>query len=161
MPPGPPPKDSKKRERRNAETFPTVELGTSKADTSLAPKVPKSEWRKLHRKSRAWWNTWLEAPQASEFVGTDWRRLYMVGLPLVDAFNRAIDAGEVKLAKELSGELRMLEREFGATPESRIRNRWVVRKPGQTPQRDDDEQAKRAPAKAAADPRRGLKVVAN
>jgi hypothetical protein len=153
---GPLPKDDAKRSSSREPKHETIVLGSSPADVD-APKIPRREWQKLHAQTRAWWNAWLKAEQASQFVGTDWTRLRGVMLPLVEAFHRAIEAGEVKVAKELAAELRMQEQDFGATPAARRRAGWIIRKPGDTtPEKDA---APRRPTAVQGDPRRALKAV--
>lgn len=86
----------------------------------------------------------------------------MMGVPLVEAFNRAVDAGDVERMDRLAGRIIGLEKEFGATPEARIRNRWVTKPKGG--ERDDSEgkaAASRGPSsrRARRDPRADLQVV--
>lgn len=148
------PKAEGKAVTRHRPTTEQLELGTAPADGS-APKIPRAEWRKLHPRTKEWWNVWLEAPQASQFVGTDWQRLRGFLLPLVENFNRALERGEVKLAKELAGELRLQEQDFGATPAARLRNRWVIRRPGQdSASEQSDDKPERKPRAVHGDPRR-------
>lgn len=159
MPRGPTPKPEGQAVTRHRPTIEQVELGTAPAHVD-APPIPKRQWSKLHKATRAWWKTWLSAPQASQFVGTDWNRLHMVLLPLVEAFNQAADAGDVDRMVKLESSIWRHEKEFGATPESRIRNRWVVRRAGQTSGDDaqDETESKRRPRKVERDPRR-LQIV--
>ena len=83
----------------------------------------------------------------------------MIAAPLVELFNQAVDAGEVKVMNDLAGRIIQLEKEFGATPEARIRNRWVVRRPGDTPETSTSSEAPAA-RKVERDPRRaGLELV--
>ena len=153
---GPLPKDPDKRVTRHEPKHETIVLGTSTADVG-APKIPRREWQKLHAQTRAWWTAWLKAEQASQFVGTDWARLRGTMLPLVEAFHRALEAGEVKTAKELAGELRLQEADFGATPAARRRAGWIIRKQGDTTPEKDDAKPRR-PTAVQGDPRR-LKAV--
>jgi hypothetical protein len=62
-----------------------------------------------------WHATWRVAPQASQFVGTDWSRLQMLA-PLVAAYF----AGDLKLMSEI----RLNESLLGATEVDRRRLRW-------------------------------------
>lgn len=151
---GPLPKDDAKRSRRGAPNHETVELGGAPA-SGAAPKITRAEWRKLHTRTREWWNSWLKAPQASQFIVTDWTRLRVVMLPLVEGFNRAIDAGDTKLAKDLAGELRQQEADFGATPAARRRAGWTIRQSGDNAANEpDDGKTKPRASEVHADPRR-------
>jgi hypothetical protein len=136
-PRGPLPKDPAKRERSGKPTYETVHLGSTPANTDAAPKIPVRAWRKLHVETKAWWKMLLDAPQASQYLGSDWRRLRMVLLPLVEHFNRAADEGDVPKMTKLAGEIRMQEADFGLTPTSRMRNRWTVQPP--RPDNEGDE----------------------
>lgn len=127
-PRGPLPKDPDKRARSGSPTYETVVLGSTPAAVD-APKIPVRAWRKLHAETRAWWGMLLEAPQASQYLGSDWRRLRMIVLPLVERYNRAVDAGDVAVMTKLAAEIRMQEADFGLTLTSRMRNRWTVHPP--------------------------------
>ena len=174
MPVGRTPKPEGKAVTRHRPTIESVTLGSSliagvKIPRSIgaAPKVPapipqisESAWRKLHVETRRWWLTWLVAEQASLFIGTDWRRLFMVAMPLVEAFNRAADAEDVDRMDKLAGRIIGLEKEFGATPEARIRNRWVTRPKGsETSDESGKPAASSRPRAARRDPREALRVV--
>jgi hypothetical protein len=146
VPRGPTPKPDGKAVTRHRPTLESVTLGSSPIAGVVIPKSlgkpPKTPapipamservWQALHVQTREWWLTWLVAEQASLFIGTDWRRLFMVGLPLVEAFNRAaaLEPPDVDRMDKLAGRIIGLEKEFGATPEARIRNRWVTRPKG-------------------------------
>lgn len=149
---GPLPKDADKRVTRHEPKHETIVLGSAPADVD-APKIARREWQKLHVQTRAWWSAWLKAEQASQFAGTDWARLRSIVLPLVEAFHRAIERGEVKLAKELAAELRQQEADFGATPAARRRAGWIIRKAGDTTPEKDDAKPRR-PTAVQGDPRR-------
>lgn len=144
-PRGPLPKANRSREKDEARrTYDEVELGTKPVDD--APKLTDHARRKLHRESRRWWDVVASCPQASQFGPTDWQRIRMVILPLVDRFNRALDADAenaelVRLAKAISD----LEAEFGLTPASRLRLRWKFR---QTPSSSSAEPAEPEPRSA-------------
>ncbi len=118
--------------------------------------------KKLHAETRKWWKAILEAPQASQFGVTDWRRLEMVVLPLVERFNRELAKDEPddgKLVK-LSDAIARHEKEFGLTPESRLRLRWSLRP--NVPAGSGAEAEKtptKKPRETKSDPRR-LEVVA-
>ena len=165
MPAGRTPKPDGKASTRHKPTIESVELGSSSTSgkrgsiadpPKSSPPIPtfvRKEWRELHVLTREWWLGWLEAEQSSQFIGTDWRRLRMIGLPLVEGFNRAVEAKDVKLANELAGRIMQLERDFGATPDARLRLRWTVRRPGDTPRGDENDGEE-----GAAKPKRTRKV---
>lgn len=158
---GPLPKPDSERQRSTPPTFEPVELGTR--PVSSAPKLSTHARRKLHRETRAWWDTVAGSPQASQYGPTDWQRLRMVVLPLVERFNRGVDPprgaepasdSELRLmAKTLSD----LEADFGLDPASRQRLRWTFR-PTPPSTGDPEKTAPRA-RKARHDPR--LKLVGN
>lgn len=148
------------RQRRNAPAIPDVELGSAPASTSLVPKIPRRAWQKLHVETRAWWNDLVASPQASQYGRTDWRRLRMVLLPLAERLNREVDSDEpdFALVTALARELRQQEREFGTTPDSRQRMRWVLRPEGAASSAEEGASApaKRKPRKVQSDPRLSL-----
>jgi hypothetical protein len=148
---GPLPKSDEARQRTNTPTFETVVLGSAPAKT-VAPKIPRAAWRKLHIETRAWWDDLLASPQASQFIRTDWRRLRMAVLPVVERLNRAVDAGDDALIVALARELRQQERDFGLTPDSRQRMRWVMQDPAKAPADTGGSEPAR-PRTTRADPR--------
>lgn len=152
-PRGPLPKDPDKRERSGVPTYPTVVLGRTPAATA-APKLHnRAVWRKLHRETRAWWRMLLRAPQASEYLESDWTRLAEVILPLHEQYNRAKDERDVATMVKLAGEIRQQEADFGLTPTSRMRNRWAIRPVSKTDSDEENETTKRPrrPKRAALD----------
>lgn len=125
------PKPADKRERRGGVTYEEKVLGRAPASAD-APKFTTRAWRRMHLETRAYWTMLLEAPQASEYLPSDWRRLQMVIVPIVERFNRAVDDGDDARIVKLAAELRQQEADFGLTPSSRLRMRWTVHRPGQT-----------------------------
>ena len=109
MPPGPTPKPDSKRERTNAPTFPSTELRAGQVE---APDLPNRS--ELLPMTCLWWDTWAGSPQAEHFLATDWLRF----LVLVDTVEAYFAGDLTKLT-----EIRLNEKEFGATPESRLRLR--------------------------------------
>lgn len=159
MPRGPLPKPEGQKARTNPPSLPQVELGTTPAAGEAAKLLSGRELKKLHKLTRAWWKMLLAAPQASEYVPSDWNRLRMVVLPLVERYNLAADAGDVPTMTKLAGEIRQQEADFGLTPAGRLRNRWTVRRPGQ-PSADEGESGNgktRRRRRTSGDPR--LEVV--
>lgn len=163
---GPAPKGSTSRERDEKRRAEVTEFGTTPAQLGDVPTFTEREWRKLHRDTKRWWKAVLAHPPASAFAPADWHRLRFVVAPLVDKFNKLTTSpkGVSIVAEADSGELVRLadaiarqEKEFGLTPDSRQKLRWVVRAPAQTGGEQGDE-AEQRPRKAQTDPRR-LKVV--
>jgi hypothetical protein len=113
---GPPPKQQRSRAR---DELPTTQL-PRKAVRS--PAMPPGRWSAA---TKAWWKTWAESEQAGNFIGTDWQRLTML-VPLVDAYHQAPSPA-------LMTELRMNESKLGATPEDRLRLRWDLKPPDESP----------------------------
>jgi hypothetical protein len=105
-----------------------------------APDLPNADT--YLPQTRTWYETWTKAPQAHQFVATDWQRLHMLA-PIVDAYFQ-----EPKI--QLLAEIRMNEQRFGATPEDRLRLRWQL---DQNKTDDEDAQKKGQPARSRKDPR--------
>jgi hypothetical protein len=144
---GPLPKQHRQRDRdEKRRAIEQVTLGAEPA-SSGAPTISRSAWRKLHPQTRAWWSDWISSPQASQFGATDWRRLKMVVLPLVERLNRAVEAEDDSLLVRLADQLDKQERDFGATPGARLRLRWQLR-----PRTDTATEAE--PTEAPARPKR-------
>lgn len=143
-PRGPLPKDPDKRVRSGKPTYETVYLGSTPAAVD-APTIPVRAWRKLQPATKAWWKMLLVAPQASQYLASDWTRLRFVLLPLVERYALAATAGDVPTMVKLAGEIRMQEADFGLTPTSRMRNRWTVHPPA--PDNAGDENDKSTPKK--------------
>lgn len=161
MPRGPIPNEYAGRNATHKPAIPTTELGSEGADLSLAPKLSARNRRKLLAATRKWWDGVLAAPQASQFGATDWRRLEMVVLPLVERFNRELDKDDAdpNLLVKLADAIARQEKEFGLTPESRLRLRWSLRP--KVAAGSADEGAKnpaKKPRETRSDPR--LSVVA-
>ena len=155
---GPIPKEANERQRRHAPAIETVELGSGSAgDLEHAPKISARQLRKLNAKTRKWWRGILEAPQASQFGVTDWRRLEMILLPLVDRFNVEEAKGpkaDVGTLVKLSDAIARHEKEFGLTPESRLRLRWSLRPKVAAGSEAEGAKEPSKPREAKSDPRR-------
>lgn len=123
---GPAPKDPEKRERRNA-TLPMTDL----AATAPPAARPLPRARQHHPRTRRWWKLAAAAPQAAQFLETDW----LVMERLADLYD-AFFEGSTSVASEI----RLCEAKLGFTPEDRQRLRWQWRSAGDEP-----------PASAASD----------
>lgn len=150
--PGPPPKHSSARARRNKVTTHAV----LKADHAIvAPELPGDSWHPL---TLAWWRDVWASPMAPEFDESDTHGLYVLAA-LVNDFWSASTARD---RKELAAELRQQGARFGLSPIDRRRLQWEVEK---VEQAQDERARKRAtPAKGAArkaagDPRDILRSV--
>lgn len=107
---GPAPKDPARRARRNRDTIAAVVL---ERRTCEAPELPDAlDW---HPRTRAWWQSWQDSAQASQFSHTDWAFLLDTAL-----IHNALWRGDYKVAAEL----RLRSAKMGATPEDRARLRW-------------------------------------
>jgi hypothetical protein len=70
--------------------------------------------------TRQWYANWASAPQAAQFLPTDWDYLRLVVAPL---FDRWLRGG----SKEIASELRLQLREFGGSPGARNTLGWKVK----------------------------------
>ena len=159
---GPIPDERAGRNATHKPAIPTTELGSDPVDLELAPKLSQRERKKLLAVTRRWWDAVVTAPQASQFGVTDWQRLKMVVLPLVERFNRELSAKEPdpNLLVKLADAIARQEKEFGLTPESRLRLRWSLRPKGGAGSGDGEAKpTTKKPRETKADPRR-LEVVA-
>lgn len=107
---GPPPKDPRKRARRNVDPIPrtTIEFVKGKQ-----PRLPAGiDW---HDQTRQWWASWGKAPQAEFFMDVDWR--YLLDTALMH------DAMWSKCQWTLAAEVRQRVAQFGATPADRAKLR--------------------------------------
>lgn len=113
---GPPPKDPKRRARRNKPDAPTREISLIVAKQPPLPKVmPGGDpWPAI---TRAWWRMWAKSPLTATFAATDWSDLRDAAV-----LHGRYWSGDVKVASEL----RQRMGQFGATPESRARLRITL-----------------------------------
>lgn len=118
---GPPP--SQQRRRRNADTFEGHAVTVPAAGKVKAPPLPNSG--DYSARTRRWYKTWTESPQAAAFTVTDWQRLHMLA-PLVDAYFASPDG-------KLFAEIRLNESLLGATHVDRLRARIKVEAPPKAP----------------------------
>lgn len=150
--PGPPPKHSSARARRNKVTTHAVLT----ADHAIvAPELPGEHW---HPMTIEWWRDVWASPMAPEFDDSDRHGLYVLAA-LVNDFWFAPTA---KDRKELAAELRQQGARFGLSPIDRRRLQWEVAK---VEEAQDQRARKATPAKttarkkAAGDPRDILRSV--
>jgi hypothetical protein len=117
---GPPPSESKRR--RNKDEFEDHAVTVATDDVADSPELPGAD--EYSARTRAWYETWRRAPQASIFTVTDWQRLHMLA-PLVEEYWR-------EPRKELLSEIRLNESLLGATHVDRMRGRIKVEPPKPT-----------------------------
>lgn len=100
-----------------------------------APELAGDQWCDG---TRAWFETWRNAPHAVLFTSTDWQRLLMLA-PLVDGYLRSP-------TKELLSEIRLNESLLGATVVDRLRGKVEVKQsaPAAPTEGNDELGAKRA-----------------
>lgn len=116
--PGPAPKHSSARARRNKVTTHAV----LKADAAIiAPELPGNSW---HPMTVVWWQDIWASPMAPEFDDSDRHGLYVLAA-LVNDFWTAETA---KDRKDLAAELRQQGARFGLSPIDRRRLQWEVEK---------------------------------
>ncbi|WP_037803051.1 hypothetical protein [Streptomyces sp. NRRL F-5135] len=116
---GPVPKSQ--RVRRNREAVPQTVLRWEHAE---APELPDFRVERdgelvdfvWPERTREWWQTWIDSPQAEHFGSTDWE--YLLDTALIHA---RLWRGELAAAPEL----RLRVAAFGATPADRARLRMV------------------------------------
>lgn len=118
---GPPPMDPSQRKRRNA-TLPMTELPRA-SSAAAAPELPGRS--KYLAQTRAWYRTWCESGQATQFSPTDWQRLHMLA-PIVDQYHRLLQTNQVDKAVKLLSQIERSEARFGATADDRQRLRWKL-----------------------------------
>jgi hypothetical protein len=141
--PGPAPKHSSARARRNKVTTHAV----LKADHAIvAPELPGDSW---HPMTLAWWRDIWASPMAPEFDESDTHGLYVLA-SLVNDFWFAETA---KDRKDLAAELRQQGARFGLSPIDRRRLQWEVEKVEQA--QDQRARKQSTPAKAARKPAGG------
>jgi hypothetical protein len=119
---GPAPKDPSVRRRRNADPAPTVEVsvdGEQRGPNLPIDVLPNHE--QWHPRTREWWRTWRESPQAQTFTATDWDFLIDTALMHHTMWSQG--------RWEFASELRLRAAKFGATPEDRLRLRMKVTDP--------------------------------
>lgn len=113
---GPAPKDPATRRRTNVDAIPRTTL--SQDDELRGPDLPDNvlpDCEDWHPRTRAWWLTWRESPQAQAFIATDWDFLIDTALMHHTMWSKG--------RWEFAGELRLRAAKFGATPEDRMRLR--------------------------------------
>lgn len=109
---GPAPKDPSRRARRDPRD---KSIRTFEVKACPQPSLPKS--RNWHPQTIEWWKTWKTAPQAKDFVATDWS--FLIDTALMH------DAMWSKGQWTLAAEVRLRVAKVGATPEDRARLKMI------------------------------------
>lgn len=151
---GPAPKDPAKRVRRNADSTSQTILRFEQAEQPELPEFDvqvevdgemTSQRFRWPERTREWWKTLGEAPQAEVLGSTDWS--FLLDTALLHA--RVWGEGDLKLLPEL----RLRVAKIGATPEDRARLRM------QFADADAADSKRSAPAESARARRGQIKVL--
>jgi hypothetical protein len=111
--PGPVPKRSQTRQRRNRASTGT----TLTASTAQKPELPPQF---AHPFTRRWWDTIWASPMVEEWVDADVPGLLVVA-SLVENFWQTADP-------KVAAEIRMQSREYGLSPLSRRSLQWEIKR---------------------------------
>ena len=152
--PGPAPKHSSARARRNKAST----AATLAADPDLiAPDLPGEHW---HPMTLSFWNDLWSSPMAPEYDDSDRHGLFM----LAQIVNDFWTTESADMRKSLAAEIRMQRNRYGLSPMDRRSLQWEIERVEEAQGRGDRRRAraevdKPTPAKAATDPRSVLRVV--
>lgn len=157
--PGPAPKPSATRQRRNRTTTAAqLPSEASAADNEVPPLPPRAEGAEpWHPMVVEWWESVWRSPMAAEFLDADMRGgLYL----LADLHQLRWTALTGGALIEVAKEIRLQEVRFGLSPIDRRRLQWEVDKGEKAAARTENRRQKTPKkSKAAKDPRSVLKVV--
>ena len=164
--PGPPPKPSHMRQRRNKTT--TRAALIAPARKARAPKLPRLPTRDRgrgawHPRVRAWWSDVWKSPMAAEYLDVHRHGLEALA-ELRHQFHTAKEPGKL-LA--LHAEIRQSQRDYGLTPLDLRRLQWEVRRAADAVDTTDtadakstQKETKRRPGqKKVTDPRKLLRLL--
>jgi hypothetical protein len=123
--PGPVPKDSRLRQRRNKKTTAATLIVVKPVNGIPELPVRRRKWRP---ETLAWWKSVQESPMAQQdkYLDIDLHRLYMMA-DLTDEYWR-LPAKEIGKKQGLANELRLQGQNFGFTPLDRSRLQWQMEK---------------------------------
>lgn len=143
--PGPTPKPSAIRQRRNkVTTAAKLEGGPVLKRLPALPRRPEGhEW---DPRTLAWWRDLRRSPMSAEFIESDRHGLFL----LADLVDRYWKTGSLNVAKEI----RLQGASFGLTPIDRRRLQWEVKPSG-----SQERTVRRTVEAPADDPRRLLAIV--
>ena len=154
--PGPVPKPSALRQRRNRVATRATLPSAEQAAKNTVPPLPKRENRseQWHPMVRAWWSAIWKSPMAAEFLTADRQGgLYV----LAELYQRRWSATDTKELVAVVAEIRQQEIRFGLSPIDRRRLQWEIEKGEQASERTETRKARKAVA--GKDPREVLKAV--
>jgi hypothetical protein len=145
--PGPAPKPSALRQRRNkTSTASTLPLSPGVA----APPLPERAW---HPRTIEWWTRAWASPMAREWLSADIPGLELVAELWDDLYNADNPSVRVKI----SAELRLQEARFGLAPMDRRRLQWEIDRGDEADTRTRRRRrSEPAPANDRTDPRKLL-----
>jgi hypothetical protein len=109
--------------------------------TAASPEAPELVGE-YSDKTRAWWASWLSAPQTKFFASTDWQTLLRCA-DLVEMFN-------VKPSAQVAAEIRQIESKLGGTAADRDRLGWKIEAP-----EPEGEKPAVGGSRSRPDPRKG------
>lgn len=151
--PGPAPKHSSTRARRNK----TTTAATLKADPKVsAPQLPALDW---HPMTERWWADIWSSPMAPEFDDSDKHGLFALAMIVNDFWL----ADKPRDRRDLAAEIRQQGQRFGLSPIDRRRLQWEIERTEDAQDRGEARRQRRAapsPAKTGTDdPRSVLRAV--
>ena len=151
--PGPTAKDPSARARRNKTA--TRAVLKKPVNPTIPPLPAGTRWR---ASVQDWWRRAWASPMRSEWDDSDVDLLYIAARLLQAFWDPKTNPRE---AKQLAGEIRLIEMQLGKTPMARRTLQWQL--PGPDDGSEKTEPAKAAPRKATekkvADPRERFRVV--
>lgn len=109
-----------------------------------APVVIPELTGKHRAETYAWWDIWVDSPQATFLSATDWQTLLRL-VPLVDLFHE-------KPTAQLAAEIRQTEAKCGATAADRDRLGWNIEQPPELKPEGEGEEPQGS--RSRRDPRR-------
>lgn len=149
--PGPAPKDSSTRARRNK----TSTAALIAVDPALkAPILPDGyDW---HPMTVRWWNDIWASPMAPEYVSSDSNGMFRVAMLVNDFWL----ADNPKTRAEMQIRLEKADADFGTNPMARRRLQWEVERAEDAQASGKSRRARAAtPSTPSADPRAILRAV--
>lgn len=151
--PGPNPKHSSTRARRNR----TSTAATLHADPSLpVPELPGDGW---HPMTREFWDDLWSSPMAPEYDDSDKHGLFM----LAQIVNDFWTTESPDMRSKLAAEIRMQRNRYGLSPMDRRSLQWEIQRVEEGQERATKRAARSAPTVPAqlpaGDPRAVLRIV--
>lgn len=152
--PGPAPKPSALRQRRNRTVTRALLPSEEQAADATVPKLPAlGDKEKWHPMVRQWWDAVWKSPMAGEYLAADKEALFMLARLHQDFWT----AGSQKDRQAAAAEIRQQGVRFGLSPIDRRRLQWEVEKGDQAVERTTTRRQRKAAS--GKDPRDVLKVM--